>query len=496
MSFPGVRALDDVSLELRAGEVHGLVGENGAGKSTLINVLTGVFKPDEGHLSVHGKEVVLDNPASARRHGIAAVFQELSIQPWLSVTSNVVLGNEPRRGPGGQILTRNRAEELARKTLDRLGASEIPLGVRAYQLSTGQQRLVEIARALAVGAPIIVMDEPTSSLPDREADRLLGIIRQLRDDGTSVLLVSHRLDEIRSVADRVTVLRDGRLIVTAPNAELSTLRLVELMTGRRVDSLFPPRSDRVGDVVFKAEGLTRTGVFEDVSFEVRAGEIVGFAGLIGAGRTEVMRAIFGADPLDRGSLSMNGQVLSLRSPDAAIQAGIAYLPENRKEHGLVLNLPVAENMVMSTLRRFSAWGVVSRRKIRVASQEMADRLRIKGRLGEPVANLSGGNQQKVVIAKCLMTRAKLLIFDEPTQGIDVGAKYEVYSVMQELASQGAAIVLVSSELPEIVNVAHRAIVMSGGRISGEYASADFDEHTILSAAFAAHTSLQQGIDVA
>jgi ABC-type sugar transport system ATPase subunit len=486
--FPGVKALDAVDLELMPGEVHALIGENGAGKSTLIGVLSGSIKPDSGRILLSGEEIQHDSPAAARRRGIATIFQELSIEPWLSVSANVVLGNEPVAGPGGLLLSKRGADAVARRTLARLGASDILLNLHAGQLSTGQKQLVEIARALALDPSVIIMDEPTSSLPSRDATRLLEIIKQLRDEGTAIVFVSHRLDEIRTVADRVTVLREGRVVATELNSDLTTTRMIELMTGRTIGSLFPARNERIGEVVLSATGLTRAGAFEDISFEVRAGEILGFAGLIGAGRSETMRALYGADPLDRGEVQLNGTPITVRNPRDALAAGIAYLPEDRKDQGLVLNLPVRDNMVMSTLKRFTRFGVVSRRRIRDVTGGMAESLRLRGRTEGAVANLSGGNQQKVIIGKALISEATVLIFDEPTRGVDVGAKFEVYALMQELASNGAAIILVSSELPEVMNVAHRAVVMSAGRIYGRYDWPEFDEKQILSDAFAAFAS--------
>jgi ABC-type sugar transport system ATPase subunit len=494
-TFPGIKALDDVSLELRAGEVHALIGENGAGKSTLISILAGAMKPDAGTLVLDGHEVHLEGPASARRNGIATIFQELSIEPWLDVTANVVLGNEPTIGSGRVFLSNRRADAIARNALRRVGASDIPLHALAAHLSTGQKQLVEIARALVLGSPVIIMDEPTSSLPAADVRRLLDIMRQLRQEGAAILFVSHRLDEIREIADRVTVLRGGRHVATAEVAELPARRMIELMTGRTVDNLFPPRSTGIGDVVLRASGLTRQGVFDDVSFEVHSGEILGFAGLIGAGRSEVMRCLYGADPLDGGQIEVGGQRRQFTSPRAALDAGIAYLPEDRKDQGLVLQLPVEENIVMSTLRRFTRHGFMSGQKIRAVATEMIARLNVRGRTDTAVANLSGGNQQKVVIAKALVSQAKVFIFDEPTRGVDVGAKYEVYSLIQELAAQGAAIILVSSELPEVMNVAHRIVVMSAGRVSGHFHSSAFDEHQILSAAFAAFAAREESAGV-
>ena len=484
-AFPGVVALDDVSVEFQAGEVHALIGENGAGKSTLISILSGATRPDAGQVFVHGNPVTVDSPATARRYGIATIFQELSIQPWLDVAANVVLGNEPHLPGVRQLLSAGGAEQVARAALDRLGAHEISTRTPASRLSTGQKQLVEIARALTLGAPVIIMDEPTSSLPIRDTARLLEIVTQLRDEGTTIIYISHRLDEIRQIADRVTVLRGGRHVATRPAGSTSTGQMIALMTGRQVDNLYPPRGESVGEVVLRVDGLTRHGVFEDVSFEVRRGEILGMAGLIGAGRTEVVRAIYGADPLDAGRIELDGRPLSVRSPHDAISAGIAYLPEDRKDQGLVLLLSSRENMVMSTLGRFSPGGLLRNRRIRSTTTEVGASLGVRGSLDRAVANLSGGNQQKVVIAKGLISQARVLIFDEPTRGVDVGAKFEVYTLMQELAAKGAAIILVSSELPEIMNVAHRVVVMSAGRIQAEFDHPDFSESRILSAAFAA-----------
>jgi len=492
--YPGVVALAGVSLELRAGEVHALVGENGAGKSTLIKVLSGDTRPDRGRIEVFGKQVDFNGPRDARRLGIVTIFQELMVVPDLSVVENIVLGSEPTVGPGGAVFSRRKALELTRRMLAALGEGmNIDPWAPAGRLSTAQKQVIEIARALLLKAPVIVMDEPTAALSAREADRLLGIIRQLREEGRAILFVSHRLDEVRSIADRLTVLRGGKLIATLAASEIrSTSQLIELMVGRPLSELFPARNDKIGESVFAVHGLSRENAFEDVSFEVRAGEVLGVAGLIGAGRTEVMRAIFGVDPLDRGAIVKDGRTISIRGPRDAIRAGIAYLPEDRKAHGLVLLLSGRENLVLAHLDRLSRMGFVKGAAARRIAREIAGRLGFRGDLEAPVRTISGGNQQKLVIGKWVVSRSRVLIFDEPTRGIDIGAKVEVYRLIHELAAQGAAIVLVSSELHELMNVSHRMIVMSGGRVRDELRAEEYDERRILEAAFAAHIARPSG----
>lgn len=493
--YPGVRALAGVALDLRAGEVHALVGENGAGKSTLIKVLSGDVRPDHGTIQAFGRQVHFTNPRDARRLGIVTIFQDLMVIPDLSVVENIVLGSEPTRGPGRTIFSRRQALALTRRMLRTLGGEGMNIDpwAPAGRLPTAQKQIIEIARALLLHAPVIIMDEPTAALSAREAEGLLRIMSQLRDEGRAILFVSHRLDEVRSIADRVTVLRGGKHIATLDASEItSTRQLIELMVGRPLSELFPPRNEQIGDVIFSVRGLTREGAFEDVSFEVRAGEVLGVAGLIGAGRTEVMRAIFGAGPLDRGIVIKSGRELSIRSPRDAIRAGIAYLPEDRKVHGLVLLLSGRENLVMAYLDRLSQMGFVKGGAVRRIAQDIAGRLRFRGSLEAPVRTISGGNQQKLVIGKWVVSEAQVFIFDEPTRGIDIGAKVEVYRLIHELARQGAAIVLVSSELPELMNVSHRMIVMSGGRVQDELRAEEFDERRILEAAFAAHIAGPSG----
>jgi ABC-type sugar transport system ATPase subunit len=482
--YPGVRALVGVSLDLRPGEVHALVGENGAGKSTLIRILSGDTRPNRGRILLYGQEVQFQSPKVARRRGIATIFQEPMVVPGLSVAENVVLGSEPVVGWG--FYSRRRAERIAEKTLQSLSLAVDPCAPMAG-LSTAQKQIVEIARALIRDAPVIVLDEPTASLSGKETETLLRILRRLREKGTAILYVSHRLDEVRDLADRITVLRGGQHIVTLSAAAITdTAQLIELMVGRPLDELFPARNDAHGPPVFGVKGLTRQGAFEDVSFSVSAGEILGIAGLIGAGRTEVMRAIFGADPFDRGILVKRGQTLSIRTPADAIAAGIAYLPEDRKEQGLVLTLQGYENLALASLTRYGSWGLLSWARLRRAAKEVAAQLQFRGKLEAPVRTISGGNQQKLVIGKWVLSQADILIFDEPTRGIDVGAKAEVYRLMHRLAEQGAALIVVSSELTELMHLCHRIIVMSGGRVQDEVEAANFDERRILAAAFAAH----------
>jgi len=486
--YPGVRALDGVSLDLRVGEVHALVGENGAGKSTLIRIMSGDMRPDIGAVQVRGAEVAFREPSDARQAGIATIYQELMIVPDMTVAENIVLGNEPGIGPNRQYYSRAQAERLADEVLRRLG-ERVAINPRtiAGRLSTGQKQIVEIARALVRHAPVIILDEPTAALSDKEAKILLDILRQLRREGTAILFVSHRLEEVRSIADRVTVLRGGRHIATLNSDEVRDPgQLIELMVGRALADLFPSRSQSVGAVAFSVRDFSRQGVFDDVSFDVRAGEVLGFAGLIGAGRTEVMRAVFGADPHDQGTVAKGGRTLNIRAPSDAIEAGIAYLPEDRKDDGLVLQLSGYENLVMGSLGSHCRMGVVSWRSVRTAAAAVARRLQFRGRLEEPARTNSGGNQQKLVVGKWILSDADLLIFDEPTRGIDIGAKAEVYRLIHELAARGAAIIVVSSEISELVNLCHRILVMSGGRICDEMNMEEFDEHRILTAAFTAH----------
>jgi len=482
-----VQVLSGVDLELRRGEVHALIGENGAGKSTLIKLLSGGVAPSEGGILVDGVPKVMAAPADARRAGIVTIFQELTIVPELSVAENVVLGNAPGVGPGRQIFSRRRAEAIATEMLAKLNAGHISPRTIAGRLSTAERQVVEIARALAMDAQVVIMDEPTASLSPREADALLDAIRKLRSDGKAILFVSHRLNEVLAIADRITVLRGGQRVATMDAAGLTADKLIETMIGQAQHTLYPDRTGTGrGPAVLKVEGLTRAGAFADVGFTLHRGEILGLAGLVGAGRSEIARAIFGADRFDRGRIEIDGQEVRFTSPAAAIRAGIGFVTEDRKLDGLILTATGRENLVLSSPQAAGSDVVIRRGRIRAVTDELRRELSVRGSLDLPVENLSGGNQQKILIGRWLPVRPKILIVDEPTRGIDIGAKAEVYRLLARLASEGTAIPLISSELPELLNLAHRILVVSGGRIEEEFTADAFDEGAILRAAFRAH----------
>jgi len=479
-SFGAVHALEDGDIELFGGEVHGLVGENGAGKSTLVKILAGVHRPDAGRLVIDGEEAIFENAKQSQAAGIAIIFQEPTLFPDLTVAENIFVGAQPLksfRRIDGRKMRRDAAA-----VFDQLGVRIDPDRV-ARGLSIADQQLVEIAKALTANARVIVMDEPTAALTSSEVERLFGIVETLRLRGAAVLFVSHRLDEIFAICQRITVMRDGRHVLTKPTGELTVQSVIRAMVGRDMDALFPKAQTEPDRVVLKVDRLTREGVFTDVSFEVRSGEIVAFAGLVGAGRTEVARAIFGIDRWDAGSVEIDGRRLRPGSPTAAMAAGVALVPEDRRQQGLVMDFSIERNIALASLGRVQHAGLIPRGAERRFARDWVMRLQLKyGRLTNPVWTLSGGNQQKVVLAKWLARKPKLLIVDEPTRGIDVGTKAEVHRLLSELAAQGVAVLMISSELPEVLGMADRIVVLFEGRVMREFSRAEATEDAIMHAA--------------
>jgi ribose transport system ATP-binding protein len=463
--FPGVIALQNVSFDVRAGEVHAICGENGAGKSTLMKIVSGQYRPDEGEIYIDGRQHHFASTLEAQAAGIAIIHQELNLIPHLSIAENIFLAREPKRGI---FIDRTRLAADSQAALDRIGLSLKPRTL-VGSLSVAQQQMIEIAKALSLNARLLIMDEPTSSLTESETVHLFRIIKELRQAGVGIVYISHRLDELAEIADRVTVLRDGRTISTDDFAATTIEQVVSHMVGRDLDDVFPDRKSQPTDeVLLSVSGLTRRDVFGPVSFELRRGEILGFAGLMGSGRTEVARAVFGADPVEAGEVQLQGKRLSIHSPIDAIRNGIAYLSEDRKGNGLALQMTVAKNITLANVEAVSgAGGFIRFEEEAKVAHRYIDALCIRTpSVNQITRNLSGGNQQKVVISKWLFRESKILFFDEPTRGIDVGAKYAIYELMDRLAAQGIGVVLISSELPEIMGMTDRVAVFHEGRIAG------------------------------
>lgn len=464
VEFPGVKALDDVHFSLERGEVHVLLGENGAGKSTLMKVLSGVYKRNAGTVFVDGQEVVFAGTKEAKAAGVNIVHQELNLVPYLTVAENIFLGREPK---SGGVIAWKRLFQDADDVLKRLGVDLNPKAV-LKNLSVAQQQMVEIAKCVSQNSKVIIFDEPTSSLTDKEIDALFRIIADLKAQGVGIVYISHRFDEIKRIGDRATIMRDGRYIGTVNVAETPTETMINMMVGRELSDMYPKVEVPIGKVVFEAKNFSTKDKLENCSISVRQGEIVALSGLMGAGRTELARAIIGADPITSGEVYLNGQKLRIRSPEDAVRQGIGLLPEDRKHHGLVLGMSVEENITLASLKKTIRNGVLSKKAESEFGNKYVDAMKIKTpHLRQKVKFLSGGNQQKVVIGKWLMTDGKVLIFDEPTRGIDVAAKAEIYRIMCELAGQGMAIIMISSELPEVLGMSDRVVVMCGGRVAGE-----------------------------
>jgi len=479
-SFGAVHAIVDASIDLYGGEVHALVGENGAGKSTLVKILAGVHRPDSGQLLVNGTPTVLHGPAAAQDAGIAVIYQEPTLFPDLTAAENIFMGRQPLRR--GRRIDARRMRAQARALFERLGVRLDP-GRICRGLSIADQQIIEIAKALSLEARVIVMDEPTAALSAAEVARLFDVAATLRASGAAVLFISHRLEEVFEICQRVTVMRDGRQVLSRKLAGLTADDLVRAMVGRQLDDRAADGHHTPGDVVLRVERLTREGVFTDVSFDVRAGEIVAFAGLVGSGRSEVARAIFGIDHYDAGSVTVRGRPLRGSSPTGAMAAGVGFVPEDRRQQGLVMDMSVQQNMALASLGRLRRAGIISSKSERNFAADWALRLRIKfGRLTDPVSQLSGGNQQKVVLAKWLGRQPSLLIVDEPTRGIDIATKAEVHRLLSQLAGNGVAILMISSELPEVLRVGDRILVMREGRLVAEYPHSEASEETIMSAA--------------
>ena len=481
-SFDGTQALLGVDFSAEAGEVHAISGENGAGKSTLVKILSGALPRDAGEILLAGERAELGTPDRARRLGICAVYQEFSLVPHLTVTENILMGQMPSaRVPG--CVDWAKAHRRAEEILQSIGFVGIDVHKVVRQLSVSHQQMVEIAKAVAERRRVLILDEPSAVLSQEELDRLFALVRQLKQEGTLVLYISHRLDEVFEIADRITVLKDGRLVGTVKPQESDQNQLIKMMVGRTLGEIFPTRTPPGAEVALEVRDLAKEGSFSDISFSLRRGEVLGMFGLVGSGRTQVARCIFGAEPFDAGEVRLDGNSIHPRSPREAVREGIALLTEDRKRDGLVLICTIRDNASMASFESLSRWGVIDRRAQEAKVLQKVQELDIRPPLLDRLARqLSGGNQQKLVLAKWLMTRARVLILDEPTRGVDVATKVEIYQIIGDLAAEGMGILLISSELPEILGMSDRALVMRGGRLVGEFTRAQASEEKLLASA--------------
>lgn len=479
-SFASNKVLTGVDFELREGEIHALMGENGAGKSTLMNILTGLHKLDEGKILIDGKEIYFSNPKVAEQNGITFIHQELNIWSDMTVLENLFIGKELKSSLG--LLKTREMKTLAFEQFKKLSVT-IPLDQEAGKCSVGQQQMIEIAKALLTDAKVIIMDEPTAALTEREIQKLFDVIASLKKEGVSIVYISHRMEEIFAICDRITVMRDGKTVDTQPIPETNFDDVVKKMVGRELTERYPQRKANPGETVLEVKHLTKKDVFEDVNFSIRSGEIVGVSGLMGAGRTEIMRAIFALDKYDSGETWVNGKKVNMRTPYQAIQHGIGFITEDRKDEGLILDFSIRDNVVLPSLKSFAPKGLINEKNEEDFVDMLIKRLTVKTESASlRVGSLSGGNQQKVVIAKWVGIGPKLLIMDEPTRGVDVGAKREIYQLMNELTDRGVAIIMVSSELPEILGMSDRILVVHEGKISGELTKEEATQETIMTLA--------------
>jgi rhamnose transport system ATP-binding protein len=477
--FSGVEVLHEVSFSLRSGEVHALLGENGAGKSTLVKVITGVHQPDGGEIYLNGQRVHFSDTRDSRNAGIAAIYQELSLFPDLDVAENIFVGRQPTTRFGN--IDWRKLYHDADELLTSLGV-HLDLKKKARVLSIAEQQMVEIARAFSINAQVMIMDEPTSSLTLNEVADFFRLVRRLRENGTAIIFISHRLEELFELADRVTVLRDGYYVDTCSIDEVNRDDLIRMMVGRTISNLYPKQDVSAGELALKVDHLTSPGQFYDISFELRRGEILGLAGLVGAGRTEVARAVFGVEPAASGVIEVEGVRVSISSPEQAISLGLAYVPEDRQKHGLIPPMDIITNISLPLLKVYASRGWLRSKVERTAAVELANQMEVRASsVWQKTRELSGGNQQKVVLAKWLSTKPRILILDEPTRGIDVGTKAAVHALMSQLASEGLAILMISSELPEVIGMSDRVLVMREGHLTAEFTRAEATQEKILHA---------------
>lgn len=479
-SFPGVKALSDVHFNLVEGEVHALLGENGAGKSTLIKIISGVYKQDSGEMRLGGRVASFGSPREAQLMGVATIYQELSLYPELTVAENIFLGHAPRTRLG--MIDWRTLNNRAREILDSLDIHDMDVTAKVGAMTVGNRQRVEICKALSRDARILIMDEPTASLSEADVQRLFAIVRKLRERGVGIIYISHRMEEVFTLADRVTVLRDGQYVATKPVTETSHDDLISMMVGRTIDQMFPKLDATIGKPVLEVRDLVRRPLTKGVSFSLRAGEIVGLAGLVGSGRSEVAQVIFGINPAESGEIQIDGRPVRIRHPGEAMKLGIAYVPEDRGTQGLVRQMQVRENASMAMLRELSKGLFLDFRRERELAEQTVSDLSVRAySIGQLVNKLSGGNQQKIVVGKWLARRPRVLIMDEPTRGIDVGAKAEIHRLMSQLAQQGMAVLMISSELPEVLGMSDRILVMRGGRVVAEFTREEATQEKVVTA---------------